>query len=436
MATGYGHGPYGHTPYGYPTPPTTRITDVARNPLGSPATGEMLGYVEPPVEEEQLQLDMYRFILREIRNRDFHTLFLKRFLEGPQQVWRTTQSKVFDIKKLWNITDIDDEYLQYIQGLLGWTGKLEKITDRLNYDTLRRLIATSPELWKQRGSEDTLLDILNFITGVRSRIWNWFDYRWILDETELGEEHEGRDPWIIDFPTEGSAEYFSNLRIVDDGNLDHILVKEITKLMRASNERIEISYIDFLDLFTVEGDDSQWVTVLGDPEYSNGMVKMNDDTTVEGIVTLRPDPVWSNYVCFWRIRGTSQYVFPGANKSFFCLFYASADGLSGYFIELNPAESLVAVGKYTGGVFTNYLQQQSKTLYDNVWYGVRVQVSPEGSTNRIKVYIDNNLVLSTTDSTHSEGTIGIAHTIGGTVECDEVEMFQLPLETDLIDINS
>ncbi len=44
--------------------------------------------------------------------------------------------------------------------------------------------------------------------------------------------------------------------------------------------------------------------------------------------------------------------------------------------------------------------------------------------------------MDVVDPTFMQGTLGIMHDIGGTVEVDEVEVLNLPAETDFIDINS
>jgi len=442
VPTGYGYGPYGHTPYGHPTPSpsTIKIRDAAYNNMGSPETGQMLGYIEPPAPEEILSLDIYRFILNSIRLMDQTpegALFLKRFLQGPQIMWKQIQERVFAVKNLWNIAEVDNDQLPYLQNIVGWTGKLQNITSQLDDDTLRRLIATSSALWKQRGPEDTLLDVLNLTTGARARMWNWFDYRWVLDETELGAEHQGRDAWMVDLPTEGDDEYRSNLRIVDDGALNHKLVKNLTRLMRATEERIEISYIDFLDQFTKDGEDGQWTRIFGQFTVEGGMAKLTDDTQKEWAASnAEIDTGWKDYVCYWRIRGTSS---PGLAPShnFGVIFYGDITAGDAYILAVNPSENQITLGVASGGFFTTVIQTVSQVLYDDVWYGVRIQITTEGATNRIKVYLDNDEVINATDATYMDGgTIGVYHQDQATVELDEIEMFQLPLETDLIDINS
>lgn len=245
---------------------TNVIQDLANNPIAASTTGKFIGYIEPEETTETLPLKMYNFLLYTIRQEDSTregAYFVKRLFQGPQDVWQLTHDKIFAIKDLWSITRCPDEALQYIKGIVGWTNELNYITDKLDSDTLRRLIASSIPLWRKRGREETIIDLLSLILNVRCVIWNWFDYRWIIDETEFSEHHQGYDSWLIDHGEEGLGEYESNLRIVNDGTLDKSLVKSILKLLRACGERIEVTYINFLDQFLVNDDNSQWDNIEG-----------------------------------------------------------------------------------------------------------------------------------------------------------------------------
>jgi phage tail-like protein len=414
------------------------ITDLVGNALAAPNnTGQMIGYIEPPAAAEVLPLKMYNFLLEPIRTEDAKpegAFFVRRFLEGPQQIWEDTQNRIFSIKNLWDLTQIPDEYLQYLKNIVGWTSSLDHITEALDYDLLRKLIGASVPLWKNRGSEDALLDVLSLVTGARNRMWNWFDFRWVLDDTQLGEEHEGRDPWIIDLPGPPTLdEYYSNLRIVDDGTLNHDLVENLCRLMRACGERIDITYIDFLDQFIIEGDDIQWTNISGAmPTVEDGKAKVTGAWCMT--VTNRDDASsWNNYVAYWRLRQNEV-----AGQRAFCVFYHT-DNQNYYRLELRIDTNTVVLAKFDAGAWTviaNVAYTPWGTLYEDVFYGLRADVQTEGATNRIKIYVDADEIINTTDDSHSGGNIGVGKTSSATgVEFDEVEMWQLPSDRKLIDIN-
>jgi hypothetical protein len=416
------------------------ITDLAGNALAAPSnTGQMIGYVEPVAEAEVLPLRMYQFLLEPIRHEDATAegaYFVKRLLEGPQQMWTDTQARIFAIRDLWDLTKIQDQYLQFLKNIVGWTSSLDHITSELDYDTLRKLIGASVALWKTRGTEDAILDVLTLVTGARNRMWNWFDYRWVCDETQIGEEHEGRDSWIIDLPGPPTYdEYRSNLRIVDDGTLNHELVENLCRLMRACGERIDITYVDFMDLFTIEGDDIQWAVVDGDlPVVEDGVAKL-ETAGVQLVVTNRADAAdWHDYVAYWRIRQNEV----SGQRGRVVFYYTDSDNYYVAFIDIST--NAVTLRKKAGGGWVTISTVDYSTwgtLYADTWYGIRVDIQTEGATNRIKVYVDADEIINTTDDAHSGGNIGMDKTSSTpAVEFDEVEMWQLPSDRQLIDINT
>lgn len=411
------------------------IMDLANNPILAGTSGDFLGYIET-VSSEILPLRMYDFLLYSIRQADASregAYFVKRFLEGPQKVWESTQEKIFALKDLWSVTKCPNEALKYLKCIVGWTSELDYITNELDYATLRRLIATSIPLWRKRGQEETTLDILTLAANSRCVIWNWFDYRWIIDETEFSELHQGRDSWIIN-SGDGLGEYYSNLRIVDDGTLNRNLVENIIKLMRPCGERIEISYIDFIDRFLVEDDTSQWKTEQGELLISeNGNGILNDNAYQLSIVDVANSPAWNRYVFYCRIKGV------GTGNSYGIVFYyVDSDNYYELQFNIDSVSYDYVFNKIISGVATTIISGNiTQKILNDTWYGIRTHVDVDGSYNRIKFYINGNEIFNVTDaSTLENGTIGFFSSASATVKLDECELFQIPLETELININS
>lgn len=414
------------------------IQDLAGNALAGGTNGQMLGYVEVSAEEV-LTLDAYRFLIKPIRDQDLlhGNLFVQRLFAGIQSVWETTQSKIFATKDLWSVVDIPDEFLVYLKNIVGWTAEPEvkQITDALDTATLRRLIAASIPFWKKRGPEDTVIDLLQLVTGERVRIWNWFDFRWIIDETASGEDHQGRDPWIVSLPSEGDAEHRFNVRITDSGDLDRTLVVNLVKLCRPLGERIEVSYIDFLDRFLVVNDFGQWRLETGTAiTVAGGTMALADDLADEmALIDGTTAAAWANYVAYARVKGGDDTT----TGRFFGLVFYAADDDNAYRAYLDIAAATLyldkliagvptAIGSYTFGAIITAAQ----------WYGLRVHVEADGATNRIKVYVDGEERIDATDAQYTAGTAGVFHAANTTIEADEVEVFLTPLETDTVEINS
>lgn len=425
------------------------IQDVAGNDLPIGTTGQMLGFDEPPPSPEVLSLRMYKFLLEPIRIEDAKmggNLFVKRFLEGPQTIWENNQTRIFALSDLWDLTKIEDRLLVFLKNIVGWTKELDVITDELDSVLLRKLIGTSIPLWKNRGTENIILSILFLVTGARNRIWNWFDFKFIIDETGMGEEHDGRDPWMINLPSEGSAVNEMNLRIVDKGDLNRNLVENMLKrLMRPVGERIDVAYIAFLDLFNVKEDDFQWTAQLGSlMVVEDGLAKLEDAgeqlITINTAFGFRPDALsFSHYQVFWRIRGNSGAV---TGQDFGGAFHFT-DSSNYYRVVIDVFDNEIRWEKVTTGVPSVVVAFDYSTLagpgllVDDTFYGIRVEAIPEAGSTRVKVYVDATLVIDSTDSDHIKGSSGLYKSSGPTnVEFDEIELFKLPLDTVLIDINS
>lgn len=410
------------------------IQDFAFNPLALPASGQMLGFVEPVEAEEELALRIYMFLIEGIRQEDQQNgqLFVKRYLEGPQLVWGQIQQTIFRLKSLWNINEIDDAYLDLLKRIVGWTPDLDDITDALDADTLRRLIAASAALWKERGTEDALSNVVSLVVAARSRIWNWFDFRWISDETGMGVEHDGRDPWVISITDNVTI----NFRIVDDGTLNRQLVRNLANLMRPLNERVEITYLRFLDLFTIENDAVQWLGVLGS---TPGMLVADGVGTVDSkpgggfaIVVVSPDvvvagvPIWSNYVVTARVKGKTQWG----------MVFGWQDTNNYYRLLFSKPLNSIFLDRIQSGSF-GLGTDVTTPVVEDMWYSIRIQFSPEGAGVRIVVYIDSEEIFNVSDTEFTAGRPGFIRIItNGECHVDEVEVLGLPAESDLVDINS
>lgn len=417
------------------------ITDIAGNPLAPATLGQMLGFVEISAAET-LTLDMYSFLHEQIRIADEKDgdLFVRRLFDGPQDVWKITQGHIFDIKNLWSITEIPDEFLQFLKSIVGWTKEkvTKRVTDNLDNSTLRRLISLSIPLWKTRGPEDAITNILRALTGERLRIWNWHDLKWVLDETEMSEDHQGRDPFVVELPSEGSSDREFNVRIVDSGDLNRDLVVNMVKLMRPIGERIEISYLSFLDRFTIENDNVQWGTLTGGtgqspkaPTVTGGKAQLTDTGLAESSFAIPVQALaWSEYVAYWRMRATTGTGVIGA------IFYAS-DLDNDYRVLIDFVGQTIILRRQLANVFSTVATfVPTSVLTIGEFFGIRAHVAIDGATNRIKVYLDGDEIIDTTDSSHSAGSVGFGHTSGIDIEVDEVEIFEVPLESDFVDINA
>jgi hypothetical protein len=395
-----------------------------------------------PAINEELLLDMYRFLITPIRDADQTEgdKFLQRFLMGPQEVWKQTQATAFRIKDLWNVSQCLDENLQHLKKIVGWVGQQEVITQSLDNLTLRRLIRASIPLWKGRSSEDTISDVINLLVSRQARIWNWFSFCWITGDelgkaTVFGEQRQGRDPWLVTFPgDETGNEFWSTIRMRAPD--DRVLMRELLKMMRPLGERFRIIYLMFIDLFNYKDDLSQWGQITGEvPKVEDGALKMETTTERQAVYSSAEDyATWKNYVVSLRIRATTG--FSGA----LCGIYLYLDPTTenGYYVGFDVAAGFLKFGKVTGGAKTELVSFDFETisfgLQEGCWYGLRVQAVEEGSSTRFMVYFDGEERINLADATYSQGTVACFHDVGVGFQVDEIEAMGLPVDTETIEL--
>jgi len=405
-------------------------TDFANNSWTPGATSPMLGYQGESLADPALKLRVYNFLLEGIRAEDQENAqFWERFLEGPQSIWSILTDTILLIPSLWDVSSIQDQFLEHLQRIVGWTPNLaQKVTARLDYDTLRRLISLSVAFWKVRGSEDSIQELLSVVTNNRSRVLNWFHYRWLVGETQAGEDHDGIDPWL-----EPDASSY-NVRIVDRPFLDRPLFRELIKLTRPTGERVDITYLGFLDLFEVDGDKAQWTDGAGVSSVSDGLLKLDTDSvSQETHVSVDDSGNWREYVVTFKAKGSSDYVFE---------FYRSSL-TDQYELRKIAGSSSVQLRSLVAGTPSVITTVDLEAVYgerieDDVFYSWRIEIVDEGATNRIRIHWESEQIISTTNGDHAEGSIGVSHwnTAGAKIEVDEVELIFLPATTETIEINT
>lgn len=396
--------------------------------------------------DQVLDVDCYNFLIQPIRDEDQRrgNQFVERLLRGRQTIWEATQQRIFDLKSLMHVELCPDEYLQYLKHTVGWTSEalVDQVTRNLDAATLRRLIAASIPFWKRRGSETALVDVLRLATGQRARIWNWFDFRWLVEETGLGEDHQGRDPWIVDLP--GAPNYDArrfNVRIADAGFVDRDLAQALCRLGRPSGERIELSYVHGLDLFSIDGDNVQWTSVAGaTPLVADGTLQFQTSGVLESAeLNTSGNADWADYSSYARIRinagapstyGISSYLQDVANAYVAGVYSMSVAHVA--FITKVVAGAPTLLASYGFGD-----PGKLPPVTDGEWLGLRLETLTLGTSVRLRLYLDGILLLEHTEvsAPFLKGKTGVYHDTGGTVEVDEFEAIPVPMDIDTIDIN-
>lgn len=397
------------------------IVDLANNPLAVPdAIAKMLGSLS--AEETALPLQLYAMIDASIRSmdRDRGGLLLKRLLGGPQAEWERSEGYAAGIRVLRNAATCPDPLLPYLKLAVGWTADLDAITDPLDAATLRKLIEASPALWQIRGTEEGYAAILLIAMGLRERTWNWFDRRWILDASELGEEHQGRDVILVDEAgPPAMEEQSSNVRIIDvDGDADRELAASLLRLFRPACERIAITW---LAAGSNMERDPEWQGVA---TWAPGALSLAASTSAwEAPSRVETLPELQVY---WRIRSSN-----GGAAGAFGGVVCRVDENNYVFAALIPSANLARLYQYVAGVpsATSFdFADIGVTLSPTAWHGLRVTLERVGSDTVVTVVVDAEQVLQVTLTGYLTGAIGLAAEAGSPMECSEYEVLPLPGE--------
>lgn len=412
------------------------ILDNYLNPLSVPVTTPFLGFISKLPTAKKLNLLMYNFLIRSLRDEDAKNgiLFLQRFVQGPQTIWDSTVDTIYDIPSLWSAIDAPDNTLQFLKRIVGWTRQYDDITNLLSTPILRRLIASSVAFWKERGPESSIEDILTLLTGARCYVQNWFELRAIEDETEIGEDQDGIDFHLLGNAEDGSIDpYTYDVRIVDDENsLNRTLVKKLVQLTRPVGERVNIYYLAFLDQFDSDGDDTQWDIGVGN--VADGVYRLVPGDGLTHTPALNALD-WDNYVVSWKIRGQGKFrlfFYDVGVGDYYCVEIYTTTGSTPNTVKIFKAIAGTETNIGSVGVYTTFKTQ----IYDNTFYTFRIEVSNGGGdVNSICIYLDAERILSIKDSDQAQGSIGFQSLVGF-AELSQVELFLLPMQTDFIDINS
>lgn len=373
-----------------------------------------------PAEVENFPL-LYRALIRPIREADYKDgkEFLKRFYIGIQQTHNDIAELVASVWDNHNPETCSSDLLIYLKDIVGFDVEYDHITSRLSVADLRRLISLAVPLWKERFSEIGIVNLIRLLTGKNAVFYNWFYYRSILGETYLTEEQLGYDHWIIGGLVSYFDEYYSQVRLMDDGNLDEQLLLDLIGLERVSSERIEVALVDFLDQFDLTR--VKWETILG----TAGSIE-TDKTflLVTGCVehALMASDSIDNYVVIHKFYlNTSAHCFT--------YFYTSASLVDTYVVEV--WKNGIKLTRWVAGSPT-VLSTPTLTfpILEELWYKLRISCVDEvaGSGKRIKIYVDGNEVINYLDTTAQPSGGGLY--IGaqpGDVKIDNVELYRVPL---------
>lgn len=193
--------------------------------------------------------EIYRFIHKPIRVEDQlkGRQFLERYIFAFQRQFEQTIDRINQLPQLYDPALTPQPRL--LKDIVGFTSELDKITNDISDQDLRKLISLAVALWKEKGLEIGYKDIIRLFTGKNSRVFNWFDFRYIVGEQGLSQEELGEDSWFISVPGVGAA--------VSPGNVIYYLSFEGNFKDRSLNpmDALPHGFWDFFDNGPTSGSD-------------------------------------------------------------------------------------------------------------------------------------------------------------------------------------
>jgi len=240
---------------------------------------------------------------------------------------------------------------------------------------------------------------------------------------------------FIEYQREELDEFQIDIRVVDDGTLDRRQLKRIINLMRPVCERINIAYIDFYDEF--EAGKGKFATKSGTAyveQFENVYyMKMPGDSLEHVEVTGSTE--WTNYIVQARAN-----IYSGKE---FEVRWLIQDEDNYYAFRVNAETKLGSLDVCVAGVRTPLATPQpidieiaDPDLYYSFYiFTVSCFKDEDGANTTVRAFVDFNQIFEVDDINFDTGTFGLYSPVGSVCWCSEVEMFQLPLETEKIKPN-
>lgn len=175
------------------------ITDIYYNPI-DPSSVSF--YSLKITESPEFPHDIYSFLIGSVREADqtYGDELILRWLASAQSEFEDTYERILSLLDIVDPEFAPEDVLKYLKWIVGFTSKLDHVTGGLTTAELRRLISIAAKTWKYKGTEYGIMETLEAISARSVRILNWFFFRVIVDEVELGREELDVDFWLLDQP--------------------------------------------------------------------------------------------------------------------------------------------------------------------------------------------------------------------------------------------
>lgn len=233
---------------------------------------------------------------------------------------------------------------------------------------------------------------------------------------------------FIEYIEEQLDEYFTDIRIVDEGDLNKTLILRILNLMRPSSERLNVIFIRFFDDF-LDG--------IGNFDIIAGTGQGNTETQLE----LNPNSIAATSVLndeeFKDIILQVKCNDKDPTGGIFSVLVFVQDALNYYEFRADTVNKVMSLWKYVAGVPTQIGADVAVDIVPQASYVLTVATSWNDLTNEshIQTYLDSNRLHIVDDGAFEKGKFGLKTGAATTLQVDEIEMMQLPVDVQVIEPN-
>lgn len=195
------------------------IQDIYLNPI-NPTALSFLGF-RGVTDVEPFPHDIYMFLISAIRDadRDEGNFFLLRYLLAMQSEFEDTYGRATDVQSVLDPSEAPADALRFLRWIVGLTDRLPALVTSVSESDMRLLISIAARLWKTKGTGTGLDYAVKALTTYPARIVNYFTFRIIVDEVEIGRHELDVDPWLIDEPGLAPSVLPDGVAVAADGSL-------------------------------------------------------------------------------------------------------------------------------------------------------------------------------------------------------------------------
>lgn len=212
------------------------------------------------------------------------------------------------------------------------------------------------------------------------------------------------------------------------------LIDFLINQVRASGERVDLIYVDFIEQFLNVGDLDQWdlattPTVTVPSPGGEALIPAGQHIITKTAISVWQ---WTDQVATWRVKG--------GNTAVAYLLFWSADETYGYRVAVDFNAQTVTLQKNNSGSVSDlssaiYLPQ---AVVPDVPVAIRVDALEEGSGARLRVKVEGDTVIDYYEPSplggNKRGRAGVLAS-GSTVRVSYVEVNVLPTEIQRVGPN-